>query len=390
MLDGFLDLFEPVNAPDFSNAEGVARIADRIEAHRFDSHPMLEGARVALFGVNDGRRSGDNEGCAGAPDAIRHWLYQLVPPAAWQPTVDLGDIRAGATEEDTYAAVQSVVAELVQMGIVPIVLGGGHDLTIPMYRALDSVGRPMNLVTVDPRLDFGGDPSVVSARNHMNSVVMHEPNYLFDYTNVGHQGYLTDPDTLELLERLQFEAIRLGTLLQNIQHVEPIVRNADLVTLDVAAIRASDHPASTHASPNGMTAEHFCQLSRYIGMSDRLLATGFFEHNPDLDDRGRGAHLVAQGVWHVLDGIFNQKGDHPKCTTEDYLKYVVDLPGESHEIAFYKSPKSDRWWMDVPVPHQDKSNLLPSLLVPCTYEEYVEASEGSLPDRWWRTYQKLA
>ncbi len=390
MLDGFLDLFEPVNAPDFSNAEGVARIADRIEAHRFDSRPMLEGARVALFGVNDGRRSGDNEGCAGAPDAIRHWLYQLVPPAAWQPTVDLGDIRAGATEDDTYAAVQSVVAELVQMGIVPIVLGGGHDLTIPMYRALDSVGRPMNLVTVDPRLDFGGDPSVVSARNHMNSVVMHEPNYLFDYTNVGHQGYLTDPDTLELLERLQFEAIRLGTLLQNIQHIEPIVRNADLVTLDVAAIRASDHPASTHVGPNGMTAEHFCQLSRYIGMSDRLLATGFFEHNPDLDDRGRGAHLVAQGVWHVMDGIFNQKGDHPKCTTEDYLKYVVDLPKESHEIAFYKSPKSDRWWMDVPVPNQDKSNLSPSLLVPCTYDEYVEASEGSLPDRWWRTYQKLA
>ena len=74
---------------DFSNAK-VARIADRIEAHRFDARPMLEGSRVALFGVNDGRRSGDNEGCGGAPDAVRHWLYQLVPPQAWQPTVDLG------------------------------------------------------------------------------------------------------------------------------------------------------------------------------------------------------------------------------------------------------------------------------------------------------------
>ena len=40
-------------------------------------------------------------------------------------------------------------------------------------------------------------------------------NYLFDYTNSSHQGYMTDPDTLELLERLQFEAIRLGSLLQN-------------------------------------------------------------------------------------------------------------------------------------------------------------------------------
>ena len=67
MQDGFLDVFEPVNVPDFSNAEGVARIADRIEAHRFDARPMLEGARVAIFGVNDGRRSGDNEGCAAAP-----------------------------------------------------------------------------------------------------------------------------------------------------------------------------------------------------------------------------------------------------------------------------------------------------------------------------------
>ena len=126
MQDGFLDVFEPVNVPDFSNAEGVARIADRIEAHRFDARPMLEGARVAIFGVNDGRRSGDNEGCAAAPDAIREWFYQLVPHGAWKPTVDLGNIRAGADEADTYAAVHSVVAELVQMGIVPIVLGGGR------------------------------------------------------------------------------------------------------------------------------------------------------------------------------------------------------------------------------------------------------------------------
>ena len=390
MTHGLYDMLESVNPPAFSNAEGVARMADRIEVHRFDHQPMLEGARVALFGVNDGRRSGDNEGCAGAPDAIRHWLYQLVPPTPWQPTIDLGNIRAGATEEDTHAAVRSIAAELLQMGIVPIVMGGGHDLTIPLYASLETMGRPMNLVTVDPRLDFGGDPSITTSRNHMNEVVMHEPNYLFDYTNVGHQGYMTDPDTLDLLERLQFEAVRLGDLLANIRQIEPVIRNADLVTIDAACIRASDHPASVHASPNGMTAEQFCQLCKYVGMSDRLLAVGLFEHNPDLDDRERGAHLMAQGIWHVLDGIFNQKGDHPKCTTEDYLKYVVDLPGEDHEIAFYKSPKSDRWWMDVPVPTTAKNNLLPSLLVPCSYEEYVEASNGSLPDRWWRTFQKLA
>ena len=91
-----------------------------------------------------------------------------------------------------------------------------------------------------------------------------------------------------------------------------------------------------------------------------------------------------------MDGVFNQKGDHPKSSTEDYLRYVVDLPGEAHEIVFFKSPKSDRWWMDVPVPSTGKNRVPGSLLTPCSYEEYVEASNGNLPDRWWRTYQKLA
>ena len=80
MLDGFLDLFEPVNAPDFSNAEGVARIADRIEAHRFDSRPMLEGARVALLGSTMAADLGITKDVQVAPDAIRHWLYQLSRP----------------------------------------------------------------------------------------------------------------------------------------------------------------------------------------------------------------------------------------------------------------------------------------------------------------------
>ena len=235
------------------------------------------------------------------------------------------------------------------MGIIPIVLGGGHDLTIPMYRALESVGRPMNVVTVDPRLDFGGDPSVVSSRNHMNSVVMHEPNFLFDFCNVGHQGYLTDPDTLELLERLQFDAIRLGHLLENIKAIEPVIRNTDLVTIDMASVRASDNPASTYASPNGMTAEHLCQLCRYVGMSDRLLTTGFLNTIQILMIVAVAVSSLHRAFGMSLTGS-STKRNHPKCSTEEYLRYVVHLPGESHDIAFFKSPKSDRWWMDISGP----------------------------------------
>ena len=92
----------------------------------------------------------------------------------------------------------------------------------------------------------------------------------------------------------------------------------------------------------------------------------------------------------MLDGIYNQKGDHPKCSVDDYLRYVVDLPNEQHEIAFFKKSQKR------PLVDGRHANADPStpnqggLLVPCTHDEYIEASEGSLPDRWWRTFQKLA
>ena len=74
MLEGIYDLFESVNTPHYSNADGSQRIADRMEVHRFDHQPELEGVKVVLFGVMDGRKSGDNEGCAGAPQSIRECL----------------------------------------------------------------------------------------------------------------------------------------------------------------------------------------------------------------------------------------------------------------------------------------------------------------------------
>ena len=29
------------------------------------------------------------------------------------------------------------------------------------------------------------------------------------------------------------------------------------------------------------------------------------------------------------------------------------------------------------------------LMVPCSYEDYVQATNGEVPNRWWKNYQKL-
>ena len=148
------------------------------------------------------------------------------------------------------------------------------------------------------------------------------------------------------------------------------------------------HPAHDAAGPNGIDAMTACAIGRYAGMSDRLKAIGLFEHNPDLDDRGRGAHLMAQVIWHILEGIFSQKADYPKCSLDEYTRYTVDLDNVKHQIVFLKSPRSDRWWMEIPIPGRG-NHVKKHYYASCGYDTYLEAASGKIPDRWWRVLQKL-
>ena len=281
------------------------------------------------------------------------------------------------------------VAKNPEWGASPTYANTKPDLTLSNTNTIT-----VNVVNVDATLDFGGDPQKVDGRNWLNALILPDGGHLFDLTNLGHQRYRTDGDALQLMERMHFDAVRLGRLRTDIAQTEPLLRDADLVTFDLGAVRAADHPATPSVQTNGLTGEELCQLARYAGYSDRLSAIGFFEHDPSLcrlayHGGNGGGQLVAEAIWCFLEGVMHRIGDHPRGSTEDYLQYRVVLDDADHEVIFYKSPRSDRWWMDIPTPGvgNRKGRLL---LVPCSYEDYQTATAGSLPDRWWRTQQKLA
>jgi hypothetical protein len=120
-----------------------------------------------------------------------------------------------------------------------------------------------------------------------------------------------------------------------------------------------------------------------------LSAIGFFEINPKKDKRGQTAHLVAQMIWYFIDGYYKRYQDFPFRKKGDYLKYRVSIKEHKNEIVFYKSKRSDRWWMEVPYPTQKKLKFERHCLVPCSYKDYEAATREEVPDRWWQSYQKL-
>ena len=191
------------------------------------------------------------------------------------------------------------------------------------------------------------------------------------------------------MKNLYFDVYRLGAVRENLEEVEPLVRNADMISVDVSAVRQSDAPGNGNASPNGFYGEEICKIIRYAGLSDKLSSIGFYEVNPRLDVNNQTAHLVAQMMWHFVDGYYNRKHDHPYKDKKDYVKYTVSIKDHKDQLIFYKSKKSDRWWMDVPVKNNYKNIYEKHHLVPCSYSDYETACKDDVPDRWWQAYQKL-
>jgi hypothetical protein len=129
---------------------------------------------------------------------------------------------------------------------------------------------------------------------------------------------------------------------------------------------------------------------RYAGLSDKLTSAGIYEINPDAGNcHGPTSFLAAQALWYFVDGYYNRKYDFPIKDKKQYIKYNVMIRELNDDIVFYKSRKSDRWWMEVPCPPKLKAKFERHYLVPCSYKDYTLALKEEVPDRWWQAYQKI-
>lgn len=351
----------------------------------------LEGmeAQLALIGVPGTRDQAGRDVPDGGTDRIRRALYGLAAAHNGQRVADLGDIIPGRTPRDTRAALREVAGELLERGVVPVVFGGGQELTHALYEAYEARSQSVNLVSVDAFIDLI-DRDEVNARTWMWHVLDREPSWLFNYTHIGYQSHFISPDMLHSMDRLHFEHLRLGQLRDNLRQVEPAVRDADLLSFDLVSVRGADFSANSLSGPNGLTGEEACQIARYAGLSDKLSCFGLFGYEPDLDRRGLGAALAAQMIWYFVDGFYNRKNDTPHVDSEDYIRYRVTMEQDGYELSFLKSGRSGRWWMEVPYriedgPEQEERHAL----LPCSYEDYQLASRQEIPDRWLRALNRF-
>jgi formiminoglutamase len=338
---------------------------------------------LALVGVTEDRGTQVNLGVSEGADRIREKLYRLKPSGNQLKIADLGNLQNGATYEDTVARLKEVCEHLMVQKVTPIIIGSTHDLCMGQYLAYENREDLISVLNVDARMD------VEVQGNHnetfLSKLITHKPNFLFSYNHLAHQQYLVEADALSAMHKLYFEALRLGEIRENVQLAEPVIRMANMLSFDVSAIRSADAPGNAKAEPFGLTGEEACQIMWYAGMNEKMSSISLTEYNPTLDDQHeKTAAIIATMIWYFIEGYYNRK-DTGQFNSDNYTKYTVSFEGSDETMTFYKSNKSEKWWMLVNYGegHLDRA------YIPCSYEDYTAATHGDFPERWIKAQGKL-
>ena len=381
-----LDFFTPVNEELLEELSGMEHcLGKKIAVHTQNGLPELHGVKIALFGVLEDRLDIKGEQQPFDFSGIRRQLYQLYPGNWDVKLADLGDIRRGESVEDTYYAVREIVADLVKADIIPVVLGGSQDLMYSQYRAYDQLERMVNLVNVDSRFDLGDIEAPISNRSFMGKVVVEKPYNLINYAALGYQTYFNSQNEIELMDKLFFDAYRLGEISGDISVVEPVMRDADIVGIDIGVLSAVAVGNVYMPSPNGFDGKEFCALSRYAGISDRVSSFGIYEYTAAHNHPACNM-LIAQALWYFAEGVNYRRDEDNQIAQDDFIKYQV--PVEDEILVFYKSPLSGRWWIEIPLEYRMNNNLTRNALLPCAESEYLSACNQIIPERWYKTKRK--
>lgn len=263
-----------------------------------------DGCQIALLGIPDDRGVWMNNGRPGAahgPAAFREALcrYGAAEPAAGKlPRVfDAGNVEVSDSLEETHRRVTAVTGALLDAGLFPVAIGGGHDLTYPFVRAVAArfpkpvgvyfdahldvrettgSGMPFRRLVEDcgvKQLHLHGFRPLVNSREHFGWFATH--------------GGVTHPD-------------RAKVALPRAKHL--------FVSFDLDVLDAAQAPGVSALNPSGWSVADAERWVRACGANRTVRCFDLMELNPAHDVDGRTARVAAHLFLTFLLGFAKRPG----------------------------------------------------------------------------------
>jgi len=290
--------------------------------------------------------------------------------------IDLGNLKKGNTFSDTLFATRDVCEYFLSNKIIPIIISDNWYISYGLYLAFESLNKTVSFSIVDYTVKLQKKD-----QNFLNQILSRENNTLFNNTFIGIQNFYTKQKDIKSALSNGFELVRLGDIQANIRKVEPYIRDSDVLLINTKSLINAFLDEYNTFSPSGLLHKEACQITRYAGISEKM--STFVLYVDKLIQIP--AMSYAQILWYFIEGYTSRKGDFPVLPFSKLIKYHVEVSKNTF-ITFYKSPLTERLWIEVPIP---QANYEKSWLLSCDEQDYQHACKGIIPDRWHKYLKKL-
>ena len=271
---------------------------------------LAEDTRVAILGFpsDEGvRRNSGRPGAAEGPAAIREALFKMTPDARdpepfialLERAADLGDVPITGTVEADQARLGERVGELLAAGVVPIVLGGGHETAFGHFLGYVAAGQRVRALNWDAHADVR---PLTDGKAHSGSpfrqMLDHPSGLCTGYTVAGLLPWRVAAAHAAVPDRVVW-ASDLDTARAEVEVAA--LDGPTLASFDLDAVDAA--PGVSAPGVGGLPVSVWLAAAEACGRSPHVRSVDVVELNPLHDADGRTATLAALTVWHVLRGL---------------------------------------------------------------------------------------
>jgi agmatinase len=290
---------------------------------------LLAGFDVAIVGAPMDDLVSDRPGARFGPRAIRAascppgpHLEAKVDAFAELRIIDFGDAAVlPADPARSHAAIEAAVAQVLDAGLIPIVLGGDHSIAEPDIRACAARHGPIGLVHLDTHTDTGREVFGVEVSHGTPMFRLVEAGHIDPsrYVQIGLRGYWPGEAEFGWQEELGVKSFfahdvrSLGidaVVAETIAHVGagPIYLSVDVDVLDPAFAPGTGTP-----EPGGLSSAEVLQICRRFGQELELVGAEVVEVIPTAVGSADITALVADRiVREILTGIALRRRTGPR------------------------------------------------------------------------------
>jgi hypothetical protein len=338
----------------------------------------LDNVSTVFIGVEQGGNKLSN--------TLRKHLYAYRNAEAFESFADLGDYTLPSQYDQSHIdELGFIFSDFIEKGIAIITYCNVNDfIQKAVDKAFHYLRKFYSAIEANISIASAHDFGQIDAKNWLNQSLNDGDSLLFHYGILGYQSNHVAQDQIEHLHRMGFESERLGNLKGSISKAEPYIRMGNFLHFDFKSLKSS-YTGMVHQYPNGFNGEEACAILKYAGANNEMMAVNLFANN--WGQQELGAEQMAQMIWYYVEGTQIGIDEDPLSGNDNYVQYITNFEKSSESITFYKSLRSGKWWIYLPVDHEKNPRY--KYLIPCDYSDYQMATQGEIPYRWILAVSRL-